>query len=183
MTPNLTRCNLIRFDSNYHFVVPEFSEETEFKLNFNKAVEEFKEAQSHGITTRPVVLGPVSFLALSKPSREAKAGFQPISLLSKLLPLYKTLLGDLKAAGAEWVQVDEPVLVLDSAANLDKAFAEAYNELSPVSPKIMLTTYFSRLDSNLNYVAKLLEMPPMRVYEVATFYTMFNRCVPAFHPS
>ncbi|KAH6915338.1 5-methyltetrahydropteroyltriglutamate-homocysteine S-methyltransferase [Coprinopsis sp. MPI-PUGE-AT-0042] len=112
------------FDSNYHFVVPEVSDETEFKLNFNKAVEEFKEAQSHGITTRPVVLGP-------------------------------TLLADLKSAGAEWVQVDEPVLVLDSAANLDKAFAEAYAELSPVAPKILLTTYFSRLDSNLNFVAKL----------------------------
>jgi len=143
------------FDSNYHFVVPEFSEETDFKLNFNKAVEEFKEAQSHGITTRPVVLGPVSFLVLGKASKEAKPGFQPISLLPKLLPLYKTLLADLKAAGAEWVQVDEPVLVLDSAVALEKEFTAAYSELAPVAPKIMLTTYFSRLDSNLAYVAKL----------------------------
>ncbi|GLB33924.1 putative cobalamin-independent synthase, N-terminal domain [Lyophyllum shimeji] len=143
------------FDSNYHFVVPEFSEETEFKLNFNKAVEEFKEAKAAGVTTRPVVLGPVSFLALGKPEKTAKLGFQPISLLPKLLPIYKTLLSDLKAAGAEWVQIDEPILVLDTAATLEKEYNTAYAELSPVAPKILLTTYFSRLDSNLSFVAKL----------------------------
>ncbi|KAG6856346.1 hypothetical protein H0H87_005464 [Tephrocybe sp. NHM501043] len=143
------------FDSNYHFVVPEFSEETDFKLVFNKAVEEFKEAQAAGIATRPVVLGPVSFLVLGKAAKDAKPGFQPISLLPKLLPIYKTLLTDLKAAGAEWVQVDEPILVLDSAANLEKEFTSAYTELAPIAPKILLTTYFSRLDSNLSYIAKL----------------------------
>ncbi|KAF6762328.1 cobalamin-independent synthase [Ephemerocybe angulata] len=131
------------FDSNYHFVVPEFSEETDFKLNFNKAVEEFKEAKALGITTRPVA------------AKEAKPGFQPISLLPKLLPLYKTLLADLKEAGAEWVQVDEPILVLDSAAGLEKEFTSAYTELAPVAPKILLTTYFARLDTNVNFVAKL----------------------------
>ena len=124
-------------------------------MNFNKAVEEFKEAQAAGVTTRPVVLGPISFLVLGKPSKEAKPGFQPISLLPKLLPVYKTLLADLKVAGAEWVQIDEPVLVLDTAASLGKQFSSAYAELAPVSPKILLTTYFSRLDSNLTYVAKL----------------------------
>jgi 5-methyltetrahydropteroyltriglutamate--homocysteine methyltransferase len=144
-----------RFDSNYHFVVPELSEETEFKLNFNKAVEEFNEAKAAGIQTRPVVLGPVSFLVLSKAAKEAKAGFQPISLLSRILPVYKQLLADLKAAGAEWVQVDEPVLVLDSAASLDKQFTAAYSDLAPVAPKIMLTTYFGRLDSNLTFTSKL----------------------------
>ncbi|KAJ7904631.1 cobalamin-independent synthase [Mycena olivaceomarginata] len=143
------------FDSNYHFVVPEVSEETEFKLNFNKAVEEFKEAKAAGVTTRPVVLGPVSFLVLSKASKEAPAGFQPISLLPKLLPVYKTLLTDLKAAGAEWVQIDEPILVLDTAAALEKQYTTAYEALSPIAPKILLTTYFSRLDSNLSFVAKL----------------------------
>ncbi|KAF9569315.1 cobalamin-independent methionine synthase [Agrocybe pediades] len=143
------------FDSNYHFVVPEFSDETDFKLNFNKAVEEFKEAQAAGITTRPVVLGPVSFLVLGKASKDAKPGFQPISLLPKLIPIYETLLADLKAAGAEWVQVDEPILVLDTAANLESQFASAYAALSKVAPKILLTTYFARLESNVNYIAKL----------------------------
>ncbi|KAK0468222.1 cobalamin-independent synthase [Desarmillaria tabescens] len=143
------------FDSNYHYVVPEFSEETDFQLKFNKALEEYQEAKVAGVTTRPVVLGPISFLVLGKASKEAKPGFQAISLLPKLLPVYKTLLADLKAAGVEWVQIDEPVLVLDVAANLEKQFASAYAELAPVSPKIMLTTYFSRLDSNLSYVAQL----------------------------
>ncbi|KAG5648955.1 hypothetical protein DXG03_000304 [Asterophora parasitica] len=143
------------FDSNYHFVVPEFSEETDFKLNFNKAVEEFKEAKAAGVTTRPVVLGPVSFLVLGKAAKDAAPGFQPISLLPKLLPIYNTLLADLKAAGAEWVQVDEPILVLDSAASLEKEFTAAYTELASIAPKILLTTYFARLDSNIHFVAKL----------------------------
>jgi len=144
-----------RFDSNYHFVVPEFSDETDFKLNFNKAVEEFKEAQAAGIATRPVVLGPISFLVLGKASKDAKPGFQPITLLPKLIPVYETLLADLKAAGAEWVQVDEPVLVLDSAATLESQFSTTYASLSKIAPKILLTAYFARLDSNLTYVAKL----------------------------
>jgi 5-methyltetrahydropteroyltriglutamate--homocysteine methyltransferase len=146
---------LCRFDSNYHFVVPELSEETDFKLNFNKAIEEYKEAQSLGIETRPVVLGPVSFLALGKASKDAKPDFQTLSLLPNLLPVYKQLLADLKAAGADWVQLDEPVLVLDKAANYEKEYTSAYAELSPVAPKILLTTYFGRLDSNLDFVAKL----------------------------
>ncbi|KAG6821606.1 hypothetical protein H0H93_000115 [Arthromyces matolae] len=143
------------FDSNYHFVVPEFSEQTDFKLNFNKALEEYEEAKAAGIVTRPVVLGPVSYLVLGKAAKDAKPGFQPISLLPKLLPLYHKLLSDLKAAGVESVQVDEPVLVLDSAASLEKEYTAAYTELAPVAPKIVLTTYFSRLDSNLNFVVKL----------------------------
>jgi 5-methyltetrahydropteroyltriglutamate--homocysteine methyltransferase len=146
---------LLRFDSNYHFVVPEFADETDFKLNFNKPIEEFKEAQALGIQTRPVILGPVSFLALGKASKDASPGFQPLSLLSKLLPVYKQLLADLKTAGAGWVQIDEPVLVLDKAAGYEKEYTNAYSELSAVAPKILLTTYFGRLDSNLNFVAKL----------------------------
>jgi 5-methyltetrahydropteroyltriglutamate--homocysteine methyltransferase len=145
----------LRFDSNYHFVVPEFSEETDFKLNFNKAIEEYKEAQALGVETRPVVLGPVSFLALGKASKDAPPGFQPVSLLPKLLPVYKQLLADLKSAGAEWVQLDEPILVLDKAASYEKEYTSAYTELSPVAPKILLTTYFGRLESNVQYVAKL----------------------------
>ncbi|OCH92935.1 5-methyltetrahydropteroyltriglutamate-homocysteine S-methyltransferase [Obba rivulosa] len=143
------------FDSNYHFVVPEFSDETVFKLNFNKAVEEYNEAKSHGVNTRPVVVGPITFLALGKAAKEAKPGFQPINLIHKILPVYKQLFADLKAAGAEWVQVDEPILVLDSAAYYEKQFALAYSELAPVAPKIMLTTYYGRLDSNLSFAAKL----------------------------
>jgi 5-methyltetrahydropteroyltriglutamate--homocysteine methyltransferase len=144
-----------RFDSNYHYVVPELSDEVEFKLNFNKALESYNEAKSFGIETRPVVLGPISYLVLGKASKEAKAGYQTLSLLPKLLPLYKQLLSELKSAGVESVQVDEPILVLDSAANFEKEYTTTYTELSSVAPKIVLTTYFGRLDSNVNFVAKL----------------------------
>ena len=136
-------------------MVPEFSDETDFKLLFNKALEEYNEAKALGVVTRPVILGPISFLTLGKAAKEAKAGFQPISLLPKLLPVYKQLLGDLKTAGVESVQVDEPVLVLDQAAYLEKQYAQAYAELVPVSPKIVIATYYGRLASNLSFVAKL----------------------------
>jgi 5-methyltetrahydropteroyltriglutamate--homocysteine methyltransferase len=143
------------FDSNYHYVVPEFSDAVEFKLNYNKALKEYKDAKELGIETRPVVLGPLSFLLLGKAAREAKEGFQPISLLPKLLTVYKTLLSELKAAGAQWVQIDEPVLVLDSALAAEKEYTTAYTELAQVAPKIVLTTYFGRLDKNLGFVSKL----------------------------
>lgn len=135
--------------------MPELSESIDFKLNFNKAVEEYNEAKSLGITTRPVVLGPITYLWLGKAAKGASPDFSPISLLPKLLPLYKQLLTELKAAGAEWVQIDEPVLVLDAGLQLESQFNTAYAELSPVAPKILLTTYFGRLDTNVNFAAKL----------------------------
>ncbi|KAG8960597.1 methionine-synthesizing 5- methyltetrahydropteroyltriglutamate--homocysteine methyltransferase [Tulasnella sp. 419] len=143
------------FDSNYHYVVPEIADSTDFKLLYNKQLAEYKEAKALGIETRPVVFGPLSFLLLGKRGRDAEPEFQPISALSKLLPVYKQLLSELKEAGAEWVQIDEPVLVLDKAAEYGSQFNEAYTALSEVAPKIVLTTYFGRLDSNLDYVAKL----------------------------
>ena len=116
------------------------------RVTTNKAIEEFNEAKAAGVVTRPVVLGPVSFLVLSKAAKEAKPSFHPISLLTKLILVYKQPLGNLKAAGAtgaEWVQVDEPILVLN-AAETSEEFSAAYSELVPVSPKIMLTTYYDR---------------------------------------
>jgi 5-methyltetrahydropteroyltriglutamate--homocysteine methyltransferase len=144
-----------RFDSNYHFVVPEFSESTDLKLVYNKALAEYKEARAVGVETRPVLLGPLSFLLLGKNAKEAKSGFEPISLLPKLISVYEEVLSELKAAGVEWVQIDEPVLVLDSAEKAAKEFATAYEALSKTGIKLLLTTYFGRLDSNLKFVAKL----------------------------
>ncbi|CAE6405153.1 unnamed protein product [Rhizoctonia solani] len=143
------------FDSNYHYVVPEFSESTDIKLLYNKALAEYKEAKALGIETRPVVLGPLSFLLLGKNAKEASSSFDRISLLPKLLPVYEQVLSELKGAGAEWVQVDEPVLVLDLAEKHANDFATTYESLSKAGVKILLTTYFGRLDSNLKFVAKL----------------------------
>lgn len=155
----LSRCSFNcfdpRFDSNYHYVVPELSDAVSFKLNFNKAVDEYKEAKAAGIETRPVVLGPISYLVLGKASRDAPTGFETLSLLPKLLPVYVQLLSELKQAGAEWVQIDEPILVLDNAITFQSQFADAYGQLEKVAPKIMLTTYFGRLENNMSFVVKL----------------------------
>ena len=144
-----------RFDSNYHYVVPEFSEKTDLKLLYNKPLAQYHEAKALGIETRPVVLGPLSYLLLGKAGREAAANFEPISLLPKLILVYKQLLSELKVAGVEWVQIDEPILVLDKAAPYASQYETTYAELVKDAPKLLVTTYFARLDSNLNFVAKL----------------------------
>lgn len=126
-----------------------------FKVNKNKFLDEYNEAKALGVETRPVLLGPISFLVLSKVAREASPDFNTISLLSQILPLYVNILSELKAAGAEWVQMDEPILVLDSALQYQNQFTQAYAELEEAAPKIMLTTYFGRLGDNLNFTAKL----------------------------
>lgn len=145
----------IRFDSNYHYVVPEFSQDTDLKLVYNKALHSYKEAKALGVETRPVILGPLSFLILGKKAREASATFEPIQLLPKLVSVYKQLLTELKEAGIDSVQIDEPVLVLEAAGNFAKEYTETYTTLAAVSPRIVLTTYFGRLESNLNFVTKL----------------------------
>jgi 5-methyltetrahydropteroyltriglutamate--homocysteine methyltransferase len=124
-------------------------------LNYNKALNEYKEAKECGIETRPVVLGPLAYLILSKAGRDASPNFKPIDLLSKLLPIYKKLLSELKAAGVDSVQVDEPHLVMDIAEQYSGQYASTYAELVKDAPKIILTTYFGRLGPNLSCAAKL----------------------------
>ena len=102
------------FDSNYHYLVPEIGPDTKFSLASERIVREFEEAKAAGFLTRPVIVGPVTFLLLSKPSDGAPAGFQPLDRLDDLLPVYAALLTRLAAAGAEWVQLDEPGLVSES---------------------------------------------------------------------
>ena len=113
------------FDSNYHYLVPEIGPETVFALSSARWVDEFLEAKAAGFITRPVITGPVTFLYLAKASDEAKAGFEPISRLDDLLPVYAELLAVLKAAGADWVQIDEPILVADTDANRAEVLANA----------------------------------------------------------
>jgi len=124
-------------------------------LNYNKPLNEYKEAKSVGITTRPVIIGPISFLILGKKSSSAQPDFSPISLLPRLLPVYQQLLWEMKVEGVESVQIDEPILVLDSAATLEKEFSQTYNQLGLGSLNIMLTTYFARLGSSIRFIAQL----------------------------
>ena len=143
------------FDSNYHYVKPTFQDGQQFKLQSQpKPVAEFLEAKEAGITTRPVLLGPVSFLALGKADRGQNV--VPISLLHSLLPLYEEILAKLKEAGAESVQIDEPVLVLDLAPKVKNAFKPAYDRLSALgsrAPEITVATYFGDIVHNLDVLS------------------------------
>jgi 5-methyltetrahydropteroyltriglutamate--homocysteine methyltransferase len=136
------------FDTNYHYLVPEFTADQTFKLASTKALHEYLEARALGLDTRPVLLGPVSYLLLGKARDGA---FDPLSLLPKLLPVYAEVLRSLARAGATWVQVDEPCLVTDLTPEARAAYAHAYAVLSDVTPpiKLMLTTYFGALGDNL----------------------------------
>lgn len=132
------------FDTNYHYIVPEFDENTKFELHYNFVLEQFKEALAQGITTRPVLIGPITFLSLGK----TRKGGNALDLLPKLLPIYKEVLKSLKDAGAEWVQIDEPFLALDLSDAQKKAYGEAFEALKGSGLKIMLTTYFAGLRDN-----------------------------------
>src|SRR6266568_3595047 len=136
------------FDTNYHYIVPEFEPGQTFRLSSSKPVDEFQEAKALGIHTKPVLVGPVTFLLLGK-IRTAR--FDRLALLDALLPVYAEALSRLAAAGATWVQVDEPCLALDRTPAEREAFVRAYRFLADRVPnvKILVATYFAGLDDNL----------------------------------
>ena len=142
------------FDTNYHYIVPEFSRAQSFKLNAAKAVGELAEARALGITAKPVLIGPVSYLLLGK---EKEAGLHRLDLLEDLLPVYIDLLKELAAAGAELVQIDEPFLALDLDDQARAAYRSAFARIAEALPglKIMLTTYFEGLRDNAALAAAL----------------------------
>ncbi|KAK5326781.1 methionine-synthesizing 5-methyltetrahydropteroyltriglutamate--homocysteine methyltransferase [Exophiala xenobiotica] len=142
------------FDSNYHYVKPTLQDNQTFKLSSKpKPVAEFLEAKEAGITTRPVLLGPVSFLHLGKADRGQSV--EPISALEKLLPLYEDLIKQLKEAGAETVQIDEPILVFDLPTAVKQAFKTAYEKLGSGPSKIVLATYFGDIVHNIDVLDHL----------------------------
>jgi 5-methyltetrahydropteroyltriglutamate--homocysteine methyltransferase len=136
------------FDTNYHYMVPEFHKDQTFKLSSRKPIEEYEEAKGLGYQTRPVLLGPVTFLKLGK---SADPAFDPVSLLDRLLPVYIGVLQDLVVRGAEWVQLDEPCLVLDLDETARNALRRAYARIALEVPrlKIMLASYFGAIGDNL----------------------------------
>ena len=135
------------FDTNYHYMVPELKRDQRFALASRKPIEEYEEAKALGYQTRPVLVGPVTFLKLAKAT---DAGFDPLSLLDRLLPVYVEVLRELAARGAEWVQIDEPCLVLDLDASAQKALLHTYSAFARDVPqiRIMLASYFGALGGN-----------------------------------
>ncbi|MBF4463581.1 MULTISPECIES: 5-methyltetrahydropteroyltriglutamate--homocysteine S-methyltransferase [unclassified Rathayibacter] len=147
------------FDSNYHYLVPEIGPETVFSLADTRRVREVEEARAAGFTTRPVLVGPVTYLLLAKPSEVAPAGFQPLSRLAELLPVYVKLLARLREAGADWVQLDEPALVSESLGvareRILEATAEAYGVLGSAAarPAIFVAAPYGDLGDALPVLA------------------------------
>jgi len=143
------------FDSNYHYLVPEIGPETDFHLASDRLLREVAEATASGYRTRPVIVGPVTFLLLSKPSESAPEGYQPLDRLDDLLPVYAELLAGLTAVGADWVQLDEPALVSESIevdrATVLAATSKAYELLSavPARPQIFVAAPYGSLDDAL----------------------------------
>lgn len=142
------------FDTNYHYIVPEFKKGQQFKLFYNKASYEYNEAQELGIETKPVIIGPITYLLLGK---EKEAGFHRLDLLDNLLPAYIELLRELEVSGAKWVQLDEPFLALDIDKEVREAYEKAYQQISASCPALQLTvaTYFEGLKDNLSLAVNL----------------------------
>ncbi len=150
------------FDTNYHYLVPEIGPETEFRYASDRPVREFVEALADGVQTRPVIVGPVTYLALAKATAGSPEDFSPIDRLPDLLPVYADLLRDLAAAGATWVQLDEPALVSDSievpAERLLAAVVEAYRALAtelarPQRPALFVAAPYGDLGAALPVLA------------------------------
>jgi 5-methyltetrahydropteroyltriglutamate--homocysteine methyltransferase len=140
------------FDTNYHYLVPEFSPETEFSLGCERLFDEVSEAQQLGHAVKAVLLGPLSFLWLGKAKT---AGFDRLDLLDRLLPAYGAVLERLKAQGVEWVQIDEPILGLDLPPAWRNAFESSYWQLGQAGARLLLATYFSPLEENLSLACRL----------------------------
>ncbi len=140
------------FDTNYHYLVPEFGPATAFRLGSTRLFDEVAQAQQAGHAVKAVLLGPLSFLYLGK---EKEAGFDRFSLLDALLPVYEQVLNRLKQQGVEWVQIDEPILGLDLPDAWRNAFERSYWQLARSAPKLLLATYFSPLGENLRLACQL----------------------------
>jgi 5-methyltetrahydropteroyltriglutamate--homocysteine methyltransferase len=142
------------FDTNYHYIVPEFYRDQPFKLFSTKIINEFAEAKSLGIATKPVIIGAVSYLLLGK---EKEEGFDRLDLIKNLLPVYLDILKKLEAQHVEWVQFDEPFLAMDLTDKAKDAFFYVYKEIQKQFPhlKIIVATYFEGLQDNLTLAVSL----------------------------
>lgn len=139
------------FDTNYHYIVPEFTAQTTFKLDASRLLEQLAEANAHQVKAKPVIIGPVTYLAIGK----SKDDSDRLALLPRLLQVYTELLETLAAQGVEWVQVDEPVLVTELAAEWQHAFNLAYHQLKSCRVKLLVATYFGQLADNQYLAANL----------------------------
>ena len=139
------------FDTNYHYIVPEFRVDTKFSLSSSKIFDEFAEAKALGIMAKPVIIGPVTYLSLGKVQDSSNPEFDPFTLLDHLIDIYEEIIRKLADAGAQWIQIDEPIVSTDLNEKQLNALKTAYNRLSKAksSTKLLVTTYFGGVQDNL----------------------------------
>lgn len=142
------------FDTNYHYIVPEFKKNQPFHIFGNKVFDELHEAQSQGINAKPVLIGAISYLLLGK---KKEKGFAKIDLINNLLPVYIEILQKIKNSGVEWVQIDEPFLGMNLTHKQQQEFKITYSEIKKKVPdlKIILTNYFNDYGVNLDTALSL----------------------------
>ncbi len=140
------------FNTNYHYIVPELSENQSFSAGNYPLLKHIDEAQQQGHNVKAVLVGPMTYLWLSKC---AGKDFNKLTLLDGICDAYADILGQIKSKGVEWVQIDEPLLTLDLPQQLQDAYATVYNRISKDAPKIMLTSYFGDLEENFDAVKDL----------------------------
>ena len=140
------------FDTNYHFIVPEFRADTTFSLSSTKVFDELAEAKALGINGKPVLVGPVTYLSLGKVQDSSNPDFDPLTLLDNLVSVYEEIIDKLAAVGAEWIQLDEPIISTDLSNLQRDALKAAYDRLSKAkgSAKLLVTTYFGGVRDNLD---------------------------------
>ena len=140
------------FDTNYHYIVPEWHKDTQFKANAANLIAQIKEAKATGHDIKPTLLGPISLLWLGK---EKDTNLNRLELLSHLLPEYQKLLRELANAGVDWIQIDEPILAIDIAQEWVDAFVPTYQELAITGTRIIIGTYFASVAEYLNLLKTL----------------------------
>ncbi|UJW29061.1 5-methyltetrahydropteroyltriglutamate--homocysteine S-methyltransferase [Saccharothrix sp. AJ9571] len=144
------------FDTNYHYLVPELGPDTEFTVSGGKPLDEYREARAIGVETRPVLVGPVTYLLLAKAAEGAPGGFTPLDLLPDLVTAYARLLGTLHDEGVRWVQLDEPAFAADRTPEELEALRQAYAALGGLErrPKLLVAGYFGALGDALGVLAR-----------------------------
>ncbi len=150
------------FDTNYHYIVPEFYKDQQFKLSSTKVVDEFYEAKQLGVITKPVLIGPISYLLLGK---EKEPDFEKIELITNLLPVYIEIVEKLYDLGVEWIQFDEPFLALDISEEIKLAYQDTYEKLKNKFPevKFIIATYFEGITQNLDLISNSLDFDVLHI--------------------
>ena len=137
------------FDTNYHYIVPEFSSNTNFKISSSKPFDEFNEAKALGIQTIPVLIGPMTYLTLGKVFDKKDSNFNRFTLLDRLIPVYEEILKKFEAEGAEWIQIDEPVFTFDLTDEQKEGAKKAFETLSKATVlKLFVPNYFGEARDN-----------------------------------